>query len=113
MGAIIGIGALINKNTFEGGRLFKRRAYWKEGTKSNHYHKWYIPHKLIVVFMGAIRSTKSAGNFGLKLNGWVWSNRKSFKKASPPFEVDHFSHMMGYFEKTVPRYLSVEFKHHV
>ena len=33
MGALIGIGALINKNTLEGG------AYWKEGAKSNHYGK--------------------------------------------------------------------------
>ena len=31
MGALIGIGALIDENTFEGG------AYWKEGAKSNHY----------------------------------------------------------------------------
>lgn len=38
MRAFIGIGALINKNTFEGGRLFGRgRFNWKEGTKSNHY----------------------------------------------------------------------------
>ena len=37
MAALIGIGALINKNTFEGGRLFGRGAYWKEGAKSNHY----------------------------------------------------------------------------
>ena len=28
---------LINKNIFEGGRLFGRGAYWKEGAKSNHY----------------------------------------------------------------------------
>ena len=37
MGALIGIGVLIDKNTFEGGRLFRRGAYWKEGAKSNHY----------------------------------------------------------------------------
>ena len=30
MGALIGIGALIDKDTFEGG------AYWKEGAKLNH-----------------------------------------------------------------------------
>ena len=30
-------------------------------------------------------------NFGLKLNGSVRSNRKSFEKTGPPFEVDHFS----------------------
>ena len=34
---------------------------------------------------------KFSGNFGPKLNGSVWSNRKSFKKTGPPFEVDHFS----------------------
>ena len=32
-----------------------------------------------------------SGNFGPKLSGSVWSNRKSFKKTGPPFEVDHFS----------------------
>ena len=31
MGALNRIGALINKNTFEGG------AHWKEGAKTNHY----------------------------------------------------------------------------
>ena len=29
---------------------------------------------------GTIHSTKISGNFGLKLNGSVWSNRKSFEK---------------------------------
>ena len=37
--------------------------------------------------LGAIHSTKLSGNFGLKLNGSVRSNRKSFEKTSPPFEV--------------------------
>ena len=40
---------------------------------------------------GAIHSTKISGNFSPKLNGSVWSNRKSFEKTGPPFEVDHFS----------------------
>ena len=40
--------------------------------------------------MGAIHSTKISGNFGLKLNGSVLSNRKSFEKSGPPFEVDLF-----------------------
>ena len=40
---------------------------------------------------GAIHSTKMPGNFGPKLNGSVRSNRKSFEKTGPPFEVDHFS----------------------
>ena len=41
--------------------------------------------------MGAIHSTKISGYFGPKLNGSVRSNRKSFEKTGPPFEVDHFS----------------------
>ena len=41
--------------------------------------------------MGAIHSTKISGNFGLKLNGSVRSNRKSFEKTGPPFEVVLFS----------------------
>ena len=40
--------------------------------------------------LGAIHSTKISGNFGLKLNGSVRSNRKSFEKSGPPFEVDLF-----------------------
>ena len=40
---------------------------------------------------GAIRSTKISGNFGPKLDGSVRSNRKSFEKTGPLFEVDHFS----------------------
>ena len=42
---------------------------------------------------GAIHSTKMSGNFGLKLNGSVRSNRESFEKTGPPFEVDHFSRL--------------------
>ena len=41
--------------------------------------------------LGAIHSTNITGNFGPKLNGSVRSNRKSFEKMGPPFEVDHFS----------------------
>ena len=44
-----------------------------------------------IVFKGAIHSTKISGDFGPKLNGSVRSNRKSFEKTGPPFEVDHFS----------------------
>ena len=43
------------------------------------------------VFLGATHSTKISGNFGLKLNGSVRSNRKSFENTGPPFEVDLFS----------------------
>ena len=42
-------------------------------------------------FEGAIHSTKISGNFGPKLNGSVRSNRKSFEKTGPPFEVVLFS----------------------
>ena len=41
--------------------------------------------------MGAIHSTKISGNFGPTLNGSVRSNRKSFEKTGPPFEVVLFS----------------------
>ena len=41
--------------------------------------------------VGAIHSTKISGNFGPKLNGSVRSNRKSFEKTGPPFEVVLFS----------------------
>ena len=43
------------------------------------------------VTYGAIHSTKISGNFGPKLNGSVRSNRKSFEKTGPPFEVVLFS----------------------
>ena len=41
--------------------------------------------------MGAIHSTKLSGIFGPKLDGSVRSNRKSFEKTGPPFEVVLFS----------------------
>ena len=44
-------------------------------------------------YQGAIYSTKISGNFSLKLNGSVRSNRKSFEKSGPPFEVDLFSRL--------------------
>ena len=44
-----------------------------------------------MVSVGAIHSTKISGNFGPKLNGSVRSNRKSFEKTGPPFEVVLFS----------------------
>ena len=45
----------------------------------------------MIDYLGAIHSTKISGNFSPKLNGLVRSNRKSFEKTGPPFEVDHFS----------------------
>ena len=56
---------------------------------------------------GAIHSTKISGNFGLKVNGSVRSNRKSFEKSGPPFEVDLFSRLdrsdrNGPFHLTIP-----------
>ena len=47
---------------------------------------------------GAIHSTKISGNFGLKLNGSVQSNRKSFEKSGPPLEVDPFFGWTGPIE---------------
>ena len=57
--------------------------------------------------VGAIHSTKISGNFGLKLSGSVRSNRKSFEKSGPPFEVDLFfrldrSDRNGPFHLTIP-----------
>ena len=55
--------------------------------------------------MGAIHSTKISGNFGPKLNGSVRSNRKSFEKTGPPFEVDHFSRsdrLEFWFDRAAP-----------
>ena len=49
------------------------------------------PRKLRPQTLGAIHSTKISGNFGPKLNGSVRSNRKSFGKTGPPFEVVLFS----------------------
>ena len=39
--------------------------------------------------LGVIHSTNISRNFSPKLNGSVWSNRKSFEKTGPRFEVDH------------------------
>ena len=36
---LVVIGGLINKNTLEGGAYSNGGAYWKEGTKLNHYGK--------------------------------------------------------------------------
>ena len=47
--------------------------------------------ELVHNIAGAIHSTKLSGNFGPKLNGSVRSNRKSFEKTGPPFEVVLFS----------------------
>ena len=41
--------------------------------------------------VGTIHSSKISGNFGPKLNGSVRSNRTSFEKTGPPFEVVLFS----------------------
>ena len=70
---------------------------------------------------GAFHSTKISGNFGLKLNETVRSNRKSFEKIDPPLEVDHFfrldrSDQNGPFHLTIPthsqsQYLAVRYFH--
>ena len=64
---------------------------WFKGIYGNPYSKgsgMFIHRQHI---WGAIHSTKISGNFGPKLSGSVRSNRKSFEKTGPPFEVDHFS----------------------
>ena len=61
------------------------------------YYDWPSPvkscprNKQLHSSMGAIHSTKISGNFGPKLSGSVRSDRKSFEKTGPPFEVDFFS----------------------
>ena len=50
-----------------------------------------LPPKSVAKALGAIHSTKISGNSGPKLNGSVRSNRKSFEKNGPPFEVVLFS----------------------
>ena len=59
-------------------------------SSSNLNHAFNTPHKEVLIW-GAIHSTKISGNFGLKLNGSVRSNRKSFEKTGPPFDVVLFS----------------------
>ena len=59
---------------------------------------------------GANHSTKISGNFGLKLNGSVRSNRKSFEKSGPSFQVDLFSRLdrsdrNGPFQLTIPTHI--------
>ena len=49
------------------------------------------PQFVLARILGAIHSTKISGNFGPKLNGSVRSNRKSFEKTGPPFQVVLFS----------------------
>ena len=50
-------------------------------------------------------------NFGLKLNGSVRSNRKSFENISPPFEVDHFSRL-DRFDRNGPFHLTISTHSH-
>ena len=71
MGALIGIGALINKNTFEGERLFERGAYWKEGAKSNHYGKSKL--RLGQFFLNNFPLSRSVSSFkvGIFLSSFI------------------------------------------
>ena len=64
MGALIGIGVLINKNTFEGGHLFKRGTYWKEDAKSNHYGSCFM----ILSASLAHHKDRQSGGF---IKGWA------------------------------------------
>ena len=42
MGALNGIGGLMNKTHLKGGSYSKGSAYWKEGAKSNHYGTYHV-----------------------------------------------------------------------
>ena len=64
-------------------KSFGFRCGYMAGNRSR-FSKYYMTG-------GAIHSTKISGNFGPKLNGSVRSNRKSFEKTGPPFEVVLFS----------------------
>ena len=71
------------------------------------YAQPFIQNSNQMASRGAIHSTKISRNFGLKLNGSVRSNRKSFEKSGPPFEVDLFSRLdrsdrNGPFHLTIP-----------
>ena len=61
--------------------------------KGGNMGKYDSPENATKKAKGAIHSTKISGNFGLKLNGSVRSNRKSFEKTGPPFEVVLFSRL--------------------
>ena len=73
----------------------QRNSFWNCQTDSQMYtFSDQINWQFVQILMGskgAIHSTKLTGNFGPKLNGSVWSNRKSFEKTGPPFEVVLFS----------------------
>ena len=76
---------------------FQNHACCSKYAKDNK-HNSPIWHENMLVYlsldiMGAIHSTKISGNFGLKVNGSVRSNQKSFEKSGPPFEVDLFSRL--------------------
>ena len=49
--------------------------------------KCYVHQYNYVIYITDMLS----GNFASKLNGSLRSNRKSFEKTGPPFEVGHFS----------------------
>ena len=65
----------------------KTQVFWHQSEARTTATVWNWSGKTL----GAIHSTKISGHFGPKLNGSVRSNRKSFEKMGPPFEVDHFS----------------------
>ena len=68
----------------------EKTAYYALSSKN----PWSAPGWVLFesgMVLGATHSTKISGNFGPKLNGSVRSNRKSFEKSGPPFEVVVFS----------------------
>ena len=67
---------------------------WKSRAEVQYFITLYLFNGFVVYFgktWDAIHSTKLSGNFGPKLNGSVRSNRKSFEKTGPTFEVVLFS----------------------
>ena len=78
-------------NTIKSDKPEKKHEAWPKGTnKANFFGNVRLPYSQREI-LGAIHSTKISGNSGPKLNGSVRSNRKSFEKTGPPFEVVLFS----------------------
>ena len=80
-----GIAEVMGSNPVEALGL-KNGSEWPNGTV--HFDRTGPTEE-----RGALHSTKFSGNFGQKVNGSVRSNRKSFEKSGPPFEVNLFSRL--------------------
>ena len=68
----------------------KSNETWNRETHKTDRNPQITNHDLLNQWsrvLGAIHFTILSGKFGPKLNGSVRSNRKSFEKTGPPFEV--------------------------